>query len=243
MPESTKRYVPKTRNREELTSLPVLSAGFEANCQEDAHRSLSDTLTSTVEKETEIEQNYQNSFVTFDQRSTESDLDTEISNNFTIKEAIQLFICSSKLPLSSVRHLMDLLTIVKNLTAANPDFKLPSVNSLIYPPNKVIKETINLCPSDNSLLVDGKCQTCKAHIQDPDFLSIGDLQTQFVSLLEDPSFIEHVETTRKDHFQSGYTGDVYQGINYRSASVDSKTITLCLNSDGFQINSTSKSEP
>ena len=174
-----------------------------------------------------------------------SEPELNLHSNLSISEAIQLFILRSKMSFRNAGLLVDLLNFIKNQTLADSNIKIPSKNSIINPPNFALKEQILLCPNDGEKLEDGKCSACNKSDLKPDFLSIGNLNYQFTSLLADHNFSNLISRT-KQNLNKGITNyDIFKFNTYKNliSKLGATDYTLCLNSDGFQINSTSKTEP
>ena len=174
----------------------------------------------------------------FSANDSAPDLDLA-SDSYTILEAIKLFVTKAKISLRSVKHLVKLLNLVKDLSQSNQNFELPSARSITEPNNIALKDSKQLCPEDGSVLKDSFCNVCNKNANSPDFVAIGNIEQQMRSLLLDKSFMDHINSYKQtQHYLN--RGKVYTEFMQKSPP---NTITFCLNSDGFQINNTSKIEP
>ena len=179
------------------------------------------------------------------QKSFESASEPSLSNEPHLIDAIRLFILRSNISIRNVKFLLDLLKIVKNRAIENPELVIPSKNSLIRPPNKTLLEHKPICPVDDCGLSGDMCPKCQKIIDSPNYLSIGNMRSQFTSLIDDKNFMDLVDKQKTKIKASRGLGDVYQGNTYQEflKQQNENCLTLTLNSDGFVVNSTSKVEP
>ena len=167
-----------------------------------------------------------------------------LAKKFSLTDAVRLFTLRTNISNNNVSHLLDLLDLVKSLSAENSQITLPNKNAILKPSNIISKEHLPLCPIHHCKLENSNCAFCNKVIDRPNYLSVGDLKKQLRSLLDDNNFLSKIGET-KNRIASGNLSGIFQGQNYQNIlpQLDSNIITFCLNSDGFQIRDSSKIEP
>ena len=168
----------------------------------------------------------------------------DLSNYPKLSNAISLFVLRSNISKRNTKFLLDLLNIVKDLSSSGKECEIPNMHSLANPSNMTLLESYEICPADYSRVSDKICSSCGATVENTNFISIGNLKSQFTSLVTDQNFLKIVRET-KQKICNGLAGDIFQGETYKNVSqgMGMNDMTLTLNSDGFLVNSTSKIEP
>lgn len=115
---------------------------------------------------------------------------------------------------------------------------------MVRPRNQNLLESYIICEDCYGRVTNNKCISCNKQIKQVNYLSVGDLKSQFTSLITDQNFISIVKDT-KQKISDNRMGDVFQGSIYKNIAptLRENDLTLTINSDGFVVNTTSKIEP
>ena len=158
-----------------------------------------------------------------------------------LRNAIKLYISRNQLPEQAIYGLVELLSLSR---ATNEE--LPPPSSLFkYKPKNILNQ-LKLCTLCQDILSDNYCTACQREISKPIILIVGDIKHQFTSLLSDRDLDEKIQETY-DHVRHGGMGNfgVYAGSIHRNfrQSFTTNDISVVINTDGFNVFSTSRNEP
>ena len=182
--------------------------------------------------------------------SLEHQIDTSTSSEINISrqpqivDAIRLFILRSNMSLRNSKHLISLLNIVLESARYDSCFAISNLNSIIHPQNNTLLRSYRFCQDNYGEISNNTCHNCGRIPEKSNFISIWNLQHQLGTLLSDENVLNLIKTT-KSKILNKTAGDLFQGEIYKELSPELGDfgLTFTINSDGFNINNTSKLEP